>query len=64
MTTSENLYVITNRKFPSATYGTDDYLTNWPMLYILENGDKVYIGESTNVAERMKQHYNNQVKVS
>jgi DUF2075 family protein len=32
------------------------------MLYILENGDKVYIGESTNVAERMKQHYNNQEK--
>ena len=61
-TTSENLYVITNQRFPSDNYGNDDYLNNWPMLYILENGDKVYIGESTNVAERMKQHYNNQEK--
>ncbi|SHI24622.1 hypothetical protein SAMN02745229_02368 [Butyrivibrio fibrisolvens DSM 3071] len=60
--TKENLYVITNHKFPSDSYGEDDYLGNWPMLYILENGDKVYIGESTNVAERMKQHYNNKEK--
>ena len=58
----ENLYVITNRRFPSDNYGNADYLNNWPMLYILENGDKVYIGESTNVAERMKQHYNNHEK--
>jgi len=58
----ENLYVISNRKFPSENYGDADYLTNWPMLYILENGNKVYIGESTNVSERMKQHYNNQEK--
>ena len=61
-TTNGNLYVITNHGFPSDSYGNDDYLGNWPMLYILENGDKVYIGESTNVAERMKQHYNNQEK--
>ncbi|MCR5770661.1 MAG: DUF2075 domain-containing protein [Butyrivibrio sp.] len=60
--TKENLYVITNHQFPSDSYGDDDYLGNWPMLYILENGDKVYIGESTNVAERMKQHYNNKEK--
>ena len=59
---TENLYVITDRKFPSDNYGNADYLSNWPMLYILENGDKVYIGESTNVAERMKQHYNNPEK--
>ncbi len=58
----ENLYVITDHKFPSSSYGNDDYLGNWPMLYILENGNKVYIGESTNVAERMKQHYNNHEK--
>ena len=61
-TAKENLYVITNRRFPSDNYGNADYLNNWPMLYILENGDKVYIGESTNVAERMKQHYNNHEK--
>ncbi|WP_029319528.1 GIY-YIG nuclease family protein [Butyrivibrio sp. AE3004] len=61
-TTKENLYVITNHRFPSDNYGNDDYLGNWPMLYILENGNKVYIGESTNVAERMKQHYTNHEK--
>lgn len=61
-TTEENLYVITNHHFPSDSYGDDDYLGNWPMLYILENGNKVYIGESTNVAERMKQHYSNHDK--
>ncbi len=60
--TAQNLYIITNRRFPSDDYGNDDYLSNWPMLYILENGNKVYIGESTNVTERMKQHYNNQEK--
>ena len=61
-TTKENLYVITNHRFPSDSYGNADYFVNWPMLYILENGNKVYIGESTNVAERMKQHYNNHEK--
>ncbi len=61
-TLKENLYIITNHRFPSESYGTNEYLGNWPMLYILENGDRVYIGESTNVAERMKQHYNNQEK--
>ena len=58
----EILYVITNHKFPSDNYGNDDFLNNWPMLYILENGKKIYIGESTNVSERMKQHYNNHEK--
>ena len=60
--TQEILYVITNHKFPSENYGNDDFLNNWPMLYILENGKKIYIGESTNVYERMKQHYNNHEK--
>ena len=60
--TQENLYVISNHRFPSDNYGNDDFLNNWPMLYILENGKKIYIGESTNVSERMKQHYNNHEK--
>jgi len=60
--TQEILYVISNHRFPSDNYGNDDFLSNWPMLYILENGKKIYIGESTNVSERMKQHYNNHEK--
>ncbi len=51
-----NLYIITNHPFPQNVYGDESYLINWPMLYILENGKKVYVGESTNVTERMKQH--------
>jgi DUF2075 family protein/predicted GIY-YIG superfamily endonuclease len=56
------LYIISGRPFPSSSYGDEGYLGNWPMLYILENGKKVYIGESTNVTERMRQHYNNPEK--
>ncbi len=51
-----NLYIITNHRFPQNGYGDEPHLLNWPMLYILENGKKVYVGESTNVTERMKQH--------
>ena len=32
-------------------------LTNWPMLYILENGKQAYIGESNHVKNRMSQHH-------
>ncbi len=58
----EKLYIISGHPFPSQNYGDEGYLGNWPMLYILENGDKVYIGESTNVTERMRQHYQNPEK--
>lgn len=60
--TGEKLYIISGHPFPSNSYGDQRYLGNWPMLYILENGDKVYIGESTNVTERMRQHYQNPEK--
>ena len=30
--TQENLYVISNHRFPSDNYGNDDFLNNWPML--------------------------------
>ena len=33
-----------------------EYLHNWPMVYILENGKKAYIGQSNNVNQRMIQH--------
>jgi DUF2075 family protein/DNA replication protein DnaC len=29
---------------------------NWPVVYVLENGKEIYIGESTNVYNRSKQH--------
>lgn len=32
---------------------------NWPVVYILENKDEIYIGETTNLFSRSKQHYEN-----
>ena len=30
---------------------------NWPVVYILENGREIYIGESTDVHRRSKEHF-------
>lgn len=32
---------------------------NWPVVYIIENGREIYIGETTNIFGRSNQHYNN-----
>ena len=40
----------------------EDYLKNWPMIYILENGKKAYIGESNNAKRRMAEHKRNKEK--
>ena len=32
---------------------------NWPVVYILENSSEAYIGETTNLARRTKQHLDN-----
>lgn len=33
------------------------YGTNWPVIYIQENGTEMYIGQTTNVYSRSKQHF-------
>ena len=50
------MFKITAGDFKNQIYGDEDYLTNWPMLYILENGKQAYIGESNHVKTRMRQH--------
>lgn len=50
------MYKITDKQFHSTDYGDENYLRNWPVLYILENGKEAYVGESTNVISRMAQH--------
>lgn len=35
------------------------YGLNWPVVYIQENGTEMYIGQTTNVYSRSKQHYDN-----
>lgn len=36
-----------------------EYGLNWPVVYIIENGKDAYIGESTSVSSRTKQHFDN-----
>ena len=50
------MFKIINSDFKKNIYSGEDYLDNWPMLYILENGKQAYIGESTHVITRMTQH--------
>ena len=51
------MFKITEGHFKNQTYGDESYLSNWPMLYILENGKQAYIGESNHVKNRMSQHH-------
>lgn len=32
---------------------------NWPVVYLINNKNKVYIGETSNIKSRMRQHLNN-----
>ena len=52
------MFKITEGNFKKQKYGNESYLSNWPMLYILENGKQAYIGQSNHVKNRMSQHYN------
>lgn len=51
------MFKITEGDFKKQKYGEESYLSNWPMLYILENGKQAYIGQSNHVINRMSQHY-------
>ena len=33
---------------------------DWPIVYIIENGKEVYIGETTSASSRSKQHFGNE----
>lgn len=56
------MFKITEGDFKNQVYGNESYLSNWPMLYILENGKQAYIGESNHVKNRMAQHHNSSDK--
>ncbi len=44
--------------------GSEDHLEeNWPVVYQIYNGNQIYIGETTNLKNRMNQHYVNSEKV-
>lgn len=50
------MYKIVEGDFANQQYPNKDYLINWPMLYILENGRQAYIGESNHAKQRMAEH--------
>ncbi len=50
------MFRIIDGDFRNGIYTDEEYLDNWPMLYILENGRQAYIGESTHAKTRMTQH--------
>ncbi|KAB1434316.1 DUF2075 domain-containing protein [Candidatus Galacturonibacter soehngenii] len=56
------MFKIIKGDFKKSEYSNEEYLDNWPMLYILENGKKAYIGESNHVKTRMVQHATNEEK--
>lgn len=50
------MFKIIEGDFKNNIYSNEDYLDNWPIIYILENGQQAYIGESTHAKTRMTQH--------
>lgn len=41
---------------------SEDKIRDWPMVYILSNHDEAYVGQTTSVSTRMKQHGDNEEK--
>mgnify|MGYP000292747309 FL=1 len=37
----------------------EKYSKDWPVVYLIHNDKKLYIGETQNVYKRMEQHLNN-----
>lgn len=56
------MFKIIEGDFKNSKYSDEEYLDNWPMLYILENGKQAYIGESNHVKTRMTQHISTKEK--
>ena len=56
------MFKIIDADFKKGEYGNEEYLDNWPMLYLLENGKQMYVGESTHAKTRMTQHSSNEEK--
>ncbi len=43
----------------SALNNINQKYINWPVVYLISSNNKVYIGETSNIKSRMKQHLNN-----
>lgn len=58
----KNSFIIKDVNFKDSNYGIESYLNNWPMLYILENGSKAYVGQTFCITKRMAQHKDSKSK--
>ncbi len=56
------MFTIKDVEFHSDEYGVEPYLNNWPMIYILEDGKKAYVGQTYSINKRMSQHKENDSK--
>ena len=56
------MFKIKDIDFRAEDYGVEAYLNNWPMIYILENGKKAYVGQTNSIVKRMAQHKNSLAK--
>lgn len=56
------MFKVIEGDFKRNIYSNEPYLDNWPMLYVLENGNKAYIGESLHAKTRMTQHASKEEK--
>ena len=43
---------------------TKKFGTNWPVVYIINNNEEAYVGETTDVSIRSNQHLANEVRRS
>jgi hypothetical protein len=56
------VYKIVEGDFANQQFPNKDYLVNWPIVYILQNGRQVYIGESNHAKQRMAEHKRTKAK--
>ena len=56
------MFKILDRPFKAADYGTEEFLYNWPVVYILEK--EAYIGQTLDASTRMSQHKANPDKAA
>lgn len=49
-------FSFTSEGLKARPLGNDPRFINWPVVYILEDGKRVYVGETRNLLARMRQH--------
>ncbi len=56
------MFTIKDEKFKKENYGEEEWMENWPIIYMLENDKKIYIGQTNSANRRMNQHKKSEEK--